>query len=628
MTRKYIEGGVTCPVTRRISACMHSELPAVRAVASVARVTCGTLAALAAILAVQPRAVAEEISADLLRGPAVPVAVVPNALFVPPAAADAAHEPFEGTLKLAETKMTTVPANFKATRVLGREPQVFPGASVAFFTENGDLVPVTQEVIRVGSLDRGRSFWDLIVQPGRVWSDPSDKGWSRAAFPFALVNSLEGETHNGLALFLYRRHHVSRVRIQIVQQTAPYYVTDRFTAAALLPVTVAPLAGVDRTALARRYKASLADAVPVADWATLERKVGADALAGFDGATKSDDNVLSGLDDGTTFYLKSCDTAAGPLPWCDRARFGVWSATKALLASTALLRLAEKYGQQVFDLRIRDYVPALGDLPAWRDVRFRDAIDMATGVGEGSTRREPNDIGDGYLAPADTHYDTWYEARSRADKVAAIAQASPAYPWGPGQVARYRDQDFFILGVAMDGLVRAREGGRTDLWMLLAHEVLAQIGIHDAPTNRTIEPDGSPGLPLMAFGYYPTIGDLVKIARLYQAHGRWGGVQILYAAQIEALIAGTAPRGRTTGRRNRFGESTYFNAFWEERYDSPEGCHLYIPRMLGWGGNLITLMPGGFTGIRLAKAANEADPPVDDTTGMDAVTNRLTKFCH
>jgi hypothetical protein len=565
---------------------------------------------------------ADEISP---RGADGPVRVVANTEFVPPADARPAHEPFAGTLRLAETAMTTIPAAFKSATVLGRATQLFPAASLGFFTDKGDLVPVTQDVVRAGSLPGRHSFWDMIVQPGRVWSVPADGSWSRAAFPFALVNSLEGETHNGLALFRYRDGAVSDLRFQIVQQTAPFYVTDAFTAAGLVPATAEPLNGVDVAALALGYEAALADHVPVADWGLLAQKVGADKLAGFDSAMKPDEIVLSGLDDGTVFYLKECSSAAGPLPWCDRARFGVWSATKALLTSTALLRLAEIYGPQVFDLRIRDYVPALAAVPAWHDVRFGDAIDMATGIGVGSTRRDPNAIEDGYLE--DPHYRDWYEARSQAEKLAAIAASSTAYPWGPGQVARYRDQDMFVLGAAMDGFVKAKAGPAADLWTLLTREVLGPIGIHDAPINRTIEPDGSAGLPLMAFGYYPTIGDMVKIARLYQARGRHGTAQILYAPRIEALISGTAPRGLPTGEHNRFGETTYFNGFWEERYDSPEGCRLYVPRMLGWGGNMVALLPGGFTGIRLAKAMTEDDPAVVDTTGMAEMANRVTRFC-
>ncbi len=209
-------------------------------------------------------------------------------MFMPPLDAAPEHAPFRGTLSLLETEMTIKPRALASRSILGRDAALFPGVAISFFTHGGDLVPVTQDVIRYGSTASGRSFWDIIVQPGRVWSDPSDGEWSRAAFPFALVNSLEGETHNGVATFLYKPGKVSNLRFQIVQQTAPFYVKDHFFAAGLVPAAFVPLpttgaAAARDDAPTRIYEASLADPVRIADWSELAGKVGAARLAGFDG---------------------------------------------------------------------------------------------------------------------------------------------------------------------------------------------------------------------------------------------------------------------------------------------------------------------------------------------------------
>jgi len=270
-----------------------------------------------------------------------------NSAFTPGSDAVAEHAPFLGTLRLTETEMTTQPAVFSPPSVLGRDPNLFPGVAISFFTNKGDLVPFTQDVIRYASNNRGRSYWDIIVQPGRVWSQPDDRGWSRGGFPFALVNSIEGETHNGLATFLYKVGRVSNLRFQIVQQTAPFYIKDHFVAVGLVPATFAPVATDQLNSLKRGYEADRTDAVPIASWDELTAKVSGAELANFDGPMRASDIVLSGLDYKGTFYLKGCQSAGGQLPWCDRARFGVWSATKALANETALLRLAEKYGPAV-----------------------------------------------------------------------------------------------------------------------------------------------------------------------------------------------------------------------------------------------------------------------------------------
>jgi hypothetical protein len=570
-------------------------------------------------------AAAQRISAAELLLPAWSGGVTVNTAFIPAADAVAAREPFLGTLRLTETEMTTQPAVFSPQSVLGRDPKLFPGVAISFFTDKGDLVPFTQDVIRYGTSNQGRSYWDIIVQPGRVWSQPDDAGWSRGGFPFALVNSIEGETHNGLATFLYKDGRVSNLRIQIVQQTAPFYIKDDFVAAGLIPATFASAAIDQLDSLRRIYEADRTDAVAIAGWSELAAKVGGARLAHFDGSMPARDIVLSGLDYQGTFYLKECQSAGGSLPWCDRARFGVWSATKALANETALLRLAEKYGPTVFELKIIDYVPQAARYRGWHSVRFEDAINMATGIGNGSSRREPNDVSDGYL---DASYSHWYEARSAQEKVAALLADGRVYPWGPGQVARYRDQDMFMLGVAMDRFLKSKEGPTADLWSMLQREVFAPIGIHHAPTNRTIESDGSAGHPLMAYGYYPTISDMVLIARLYQNGGKHGDQQILYAPRVRELLAGPRPRGLPTGEKLPAGETTYINAFWVTSYEAGHDCRVFYPRMIGWGGNIVALMPGSLTGIRLAKSGETADNSEVDTSGMAQVANSLSKFCH
>ncbi len=277
----------------------------------------------------------------------------------------------------------------------------------------------------------------------------------------------------------------------------------------------------------------------------------------------------------------------------------------------------------MFDLKIKDYVAEAGRNPGWENVRFEDAIDMATGMGSGSSRRDPNNISDGYLTGG---YGHWYEARTVAEKVSVLVDEH-AYPWGPGKVTRYRDQNMFLLGLAMNNFLKSKEGASADIWSMLEKEVFEPIGIHYAPTNRTLESDGSPGQPLMAYGYYPTIGDMVRIARLYQRSGKWRDTQIRYAPRVAALLAGHEPRGLPTGEQLSFGETTYSNAFWIVPYRSGTDCRMFYPRMIGWGGNIVALLPKGVTAIRLAKSAGTPDNVEVETAGMATVADRLTHFC-
>jgi hypothetical protein len=557
-----------------------------------------------------------------LRGANWPGPLVLNDEFAPPIHAAAAHEPFVGTLSLAETRMKTLPAKFKSATILGRDPQLFPAVKLAFFTVGDDLVPVTQEVILAGSAGQSRSYWDLIVQPGAVWSLPDDQGWSRAGFPFALVNALEGETHNGVATFAYKRGEMTHLRLQIVQQTAPYYVVDYFTGTAQIETQWVPRppAGIERARL--RYQAALRDRLEVRPWGELEARFSKDRLASFDDGKSATDIVVSALDYDGKIYMKPCNTAAGPLPWCDRTRFGVWSATKSLANATALLRLARKYGPSVFAERIADFVPQAAAFPGWANIRFADAANMATGVGNGSLTRNPNNILDGGLEK----YASWYEARTKDAKIQATLTGATPFSWGPGQVARYRDQDMFMLGIAMDNFVKKKEGASASVWGMLSKEVFEPIGIHDAPINKTLEPAGHERKPLMAFGYYPTISDIVRIARLYQNFGAYQGQQLLYAPKISDIFARTPAPGLPTGEAALSGEVFYFNTFWKTPYTTREGCKLYYPQMEGWGGTVIALFPGKLTGIRIAEIWEDDTHTASATSGMAAVADQLDIF--
>jgi hypothetical protein len=120
----------------------------------------------------------------------------------------------------------------------------------------------------------------------------------------------------------------------------------------------------------------------------------------------------------------------------------------------------------------------------------------------------------------------------------------------------------------------------------------------------------------------------VLIARLYQNDGKHGDQQILYAPRIRELLAGPNPRGFPTGEMLPVGETTYINAFWVTSYVASADCREFYPRMIGWGGNIVALMPGGLTGVRLAKSGETADNSEVDTSGMAQVANSLSKFCH
>ena len=588
-----------------------------------AGVAAGLAATLAVAMALAGTAGAGVPVDELTHQAFAPAEPVQNSELMPSAAAGPARHALSGTLTLRAEQMRMRPALGSRT-VMGRDAQMFPEVALGFFSEDGVLVPATEEIVTgSGASD---SFWDIIVQPGRVWSEPGEEGWSRASFPFALMNQLENDTHNGIAAFLYNDGEVSDVRVQIVQQTAPYYIAEHFLAWQQLDADYAPDASVGSDEARQAHRAAGANRMPAASWDVLEQKLGAGLVEGFEGEMDPANLVTSALVWDGTLYYKPSETPMGPYPYTPEMRFGIWSVTKSVGPALAMLRLAEKYGPYVFDLKVTDYLEIPGADPAWDEVRFGDLLDMASGLGGGTVVAEPNDM---YVDYLDESYDAWYTATSRAEKVRLLGEVG-AYPWGPGEVARYRDRDMFALGAAMNGFLRSVEGPEADVWEMLRTEVFAPIGIRHAPMNRTVEPGGARGQPIMAWGWYPTLDDLAKVARLLHHRGVHANEQILHSGKTAELFspAGALPQGPANSYRD--GERLYKMGFHYFPYrDRWTGERVHLPYMSGWIGNKVVLLPGGTTAIRVSNAwpaPDAAQAAAEDPTPMAEVVNRLRGF--
>jgi CubicO group peptidase (beta-lactamase class C family) len=540
------------------------------------------------------------------RAPDAPVA---NEAFAPGKAALPAPE-FAGVLKLHAAAMQTAPV-LAQPLILGRDARLFPGVQLEFFTVGQVLVPVQRgEMVRETSAGATPSYWRVIPQFGKVWREKGDGEWSRAAFPIMLVNDTENHAHQGLATFLYRPGKVTGLQLQFVQQTGPYMIKQYFVAWGFAPADLGP---ADSTALeARRAQAlaELADRLPAKPWSELVKSVPPGTLDGFGGPLYPKWQVAVALVRDGTVYYQDPVTPYGPYPYPLEMRFGVRSETKSVFAPLALLRLAQVYGPWVLTLKVGDYVQGLD--PKWRRVRFIDAANMATGFGGvGSIQTHPNDIFAGYL---DGDYDAWYTAPSHADKIRQIVANLSPYPWEPGTVMRYRDQDYYLLGAAIDGFLKSVRGPKADLWEFVSTEVLAPIGVHEVPSVKTREAGGRDGLVWANAGYYPTIDDLAKIAMLYQARGVHGGVQILNRDLTSDLLAARdaivknadASLGPVAGPLTGSSEDgLYKMGFHFLHYVNAQGKTEYLPSMHGSGDNEVILYPSGAISIVMAKASVE-----------------------
>lgn len=292
-----------------------------------------------------------------------------------------------------------------------------------------------------------------------------------------------------------------------------------------------------------------------------------------------------------------------------------------------MLRLAQKYGDWVYELKLLDYLDIDPPHDGWEGVTFGHALNMATGLGGKTFTANPNDFTIDYEFGG--AYDEWYRARSESEKVTMLNKVGN-YPWGPGLVARYRDRDMFALGVAMDNFLKFMEGEDANIWRMIADEVLAPIGVHHAPMNMTFEEDGSLGQPIMAWGWYPSLDDMAKVANLLHARGEHEGEQLLHRERTESLfsIEGTLDQGPANAFTH--GNPRYKMAFHYAPFrGSDDADTAWVPFMKGYVGNNVILAPNGMTAIRIAKAwpaPEEAADAVQEPTSMIEALYRLEPF--
>lgn len=537
------------------------------------------------------------LTADMLiDGTAQPDGPVHNGWFMPVGEAGPALHAFSGTIVWPGTVT-------KRFDIDGPFDGWAPPFEVGFVSHDGDLIPTNADLIaNLGE----PTPWHLVVSPGRVWSEPADDGLSRASFPFSLVGGeWMAEAHNGIATFVFDDEMVSDVIFQVIQQTAP---DNRFVSFGRLDTIYRTHVVDNAEALIVGVEHDRATRLPVRPFADLEEGLSPRALASLKGLHTNVPISASGVVLDGVLYLGACETDYGDFPYCEEMRHSVYSVTKSLAGMVSLLYLAERYGDEVFDLRVKDILDVSTDHDGWDEVTLSDLLSMASGIGEAGPDRDSRIW---YSEDEDAPTQIAFMAAETASGKLNAAFAGSNYDWGPGEVFRYRNMDSFILAAAMDALVKQHEGPDASLWASLTRDVLRPIGVMTLPKSHTRETDGSSGVPFMAAGVFPNVHDVAKIATLLQNGGVHDGVQLLSRQGIDAALY----RDDTVGIAIGVGGTQSYNlSMWHYRLWVP-ACFVDVASMRGYGGNYVFLLPNDVTLFRFS----------DDRLG---VHSRLVEAVH
>ncbi len=488
--------------------------------------------------------------------------------------APAVH-PLSGVIHFAETAMDT---NHSTSTWVGGGMRLFPEFSVRVISTGEYLVPLNRGIIRSG--DQLNSFWNIILSPGRVWQESGDNGYSRASFPFTFTDNYVGQARNGVATFVYNATEISDVAIQITQETSPVDDYEIANFKPMVPVEYHPSYFEDEDSYIFEFKKELAARPPVRAWSDLP-------LSGFTakffrGGLPLDRVSISALLLDAQLYIQPAQTRSGPYPYPLEMRHGVFSCTKSLMMGLSMFFAAERYGEDLFDEKIVDYVPALADHPGWQGVTFEDTLCMATGTQGG-------DQGDNII-----HF---IRARTAEDKIAAVSVLPDAAP-APGTVFNYASTNTFVISYALNQYVKSKEGPDADYWSMVKEDVLRPLGIPHFPVSRSIENDGQLGIPIGGWGSYPTVIEAAKIGQLLHNEGKLRGKQVLNEWRVREALYRTFRSGYAAGTAYGLPQE-YLHSMWINNIGLSTGV-VTVPSMNGHGGNFVVILPSGTVAIRFS----------------------------
>lgn len=510
---------------------------------------------------------------------AVSAATPEMAAVTPPAGAQAPAGQLAGRLELAPSTALAIEV-LRDDYALAQDRTLrlaeLPDFAFDYVQDGAELIPVRRGLQRTA-----HPHWDLFLEPGRLWRAPED-GAIRASLPFALQEKNANCTHNGV---LHLRLHKSTERLDASGEVSPISVligsetcqylkfnlrgqlSGRFQAGA--PAGAEQALATQRALRARRLPvkplAALQDTVPDFD---------IDALAGA-GRLPRDDLSAWGLVVDDTHYASGCPTRMGPYPFCDALSLPSYSLAKSLVGGLGLMRLEKQYSGSR-DRRVSDLVRACGD--GWQAVTLEHSLNMVTGH-YGEPGAQVDEASEAMLAG-------FFNAAGHAQKIRFACTGWPRRA-PPGATFVYHTSDTYLLGTAMNALLRQQRGDEAELYRDVLLPLWRDLGLSPALADTRRSRDAA-RQPFTGYGLTLLRDDIARLARALN-RGE------LDARLDTAMLDAALQRGpRPDGIYPSEGRLYYRHGFWA--YDAAPllGCNkpLALPFMSGYGGINVLLLPG------------------------------------
>jgi hypothetical protein len=500
-----------------------------------------------------------------------------------------------------------------------------PPMRMAFVQNGSFLIPANPRLVITTS-----ETWNLIIGTGRAWSERGDHGYTRASLPFALAWRNHGCVHQGTFTFLFRKDakpNVSNIAYQLTGEGCPYM---QFDMAGQVPASYEPGPIPDGAALAAAEAAEVSARMPMRPFSDLAREFPG---SGFDPGAflaeyKHPEHVAAyGIVFRGIHYTSGCATrntarGLGAYPYCIQMRYPSYSTAKSAFSGLAMMRLAQRYGRQLYDRPVKEDLPQLlsAGKADWSAVTYGNVSDMATG-NYVSTEEEADEDS--------PQTDSFIDAETFDKMVAEAAQLFP-HRVAPGTTWVYHSSDTFIQTQAMNAFLKRQEGPTADLFTMMWLDVYHPLHLSRGFQSTMRTDNRATGAPWGFSGLFWSIDDLAKVAAfLSVGDGRIDGQQVIDATRLREALFRTTQPGLPVPEWEQHPKLkktwVYNHNFWGKRVGPQEfpsiRCRFTVPMMEGYGGITVMFLPNGAAYYVIADG-NE----YPHTTAIEQI-GRLAPYC-
>ncbi|MFT6288638.1 MAG: hypothetical protein ACJA09_003402 [Alcanivorax sp.] len=493
----------------------------------------------------------------------------------PPADVRRAEFNFHGRLTL-QTETPLLLEVFRDDYQFSANPALrmdqLPAFNFHYVQDGSHLVPLQR-----GAIPGEHPKTEYILEPGRIWQDSKQSFTRRISLPFSLQERSANCTHNGVLSFSIDRDGTpSPVNILIASETCMYYKFDLSgTLAATYQANESPHNDDVITAFRSRQAARL----PTKPITELTNRYPGIELTQFAGGGRlpPEDITLFGFVVDGVHYRGDCQTRSGLFPFCDQLSLPSYSLAKTLHAGLAAMRLEKLYPGSMQAL-IAKHVPECRDSGNWKDVTFEHALNMVTGNYNSPLSHVDED--------SDFTEEMFFSRSRHSDRISFSCNAWPRRAKPDSQWV-YHSSDTYLLGTAMNALLKQQQGQDADIFDDLIMPLWQPMSLSPA-VAIPMRSNDERAQPYADFGMTLLPDDIARLATALN--------QETFGPQLDSKMYHSAMQRLPGSRGHQHPDVPQFyyrNGFWAYDAQSLLACDepVMVPFMSGYGGITVLMMP-------------------------------------